>query len=725
MVGLLVAVAWLILAVVCGYPVVCLLRTIGKGGLKLDYIELLFVSALAGSLVIGWLGLLVAELGLFSLPTLAVGMVAVVVGSLVGLWARRGTLAPLVRKPSPAAWLIVPLVGMALVAFFHPAEFVLGGGDAGVYVNVGANIANTGSLLIHEEGLADLSAGVWPGLFRQTGPTSAVQYVRLPGFYLADDVAGLVVPQFFPLHPVWLATCNALLGLRASLYATPVWAALGVLAVSLAVKRAFDMRIGLLAAFLLLVTPTQVYFARYPTAEPLTQFLIWAGLYCFVAFTMGDEPMWGVLSGLALGQVFLARVDALPLLLLPLAWLVHVMVRRRPWRRQLWFFLPLAAMLLHALLHGVFFSWPYVWEVYGHLWRLGLRYLGQTWWILIGAAVCGIALAWAARRLRMGAMQGERALRWSAAAAVLAMGLFAYFVWPRTGEVTLAQYWYGGVSIPIMNHLNLVRAAWYLSPLGVWLGIAGVALMLLRGDGRRMWPLVATGLTFSVGYLFNIMNNPFHIYATRRYVPVVFPFFAIGMAYALVWLWEQRHRWRPAGVAAWVLGLSLVAWLIYNNRVVWNLAELRGLVQQVDALAGQLEPGAVLLFDDDVPVGVGATIGTPLQYLHGFIAFDLQEEHLDPEALVEGVGLWQDEGRTVYWVRGPEASYDLPDELSLTPVMERLIAVPYLEGSYDHFPTQVLEFRAPLQLYQLVLEKPVPTSDAPAEAGVVLRDPPR
>ena len=197
------------------------------------------------------------------------------------------------------------------------------------------------------------------------------------------------------------------------------------------------------------------------------------------------------------------------------------------------------------------------------------------------------------------------------------------------------------------------------------------------------------------------------------------------MAYALVWLWEQRDRWRPAGVAAWVLGLSLGAWLIYNNRVVWNLVELRGLVQQVDALAGQLEPGAVLLFDDDVAVGVGATIGTPLQYLHGFTAFDLREEHLDPEALVEGIGLWQDEGRTVYWVRGPEASYDLPDELSLTPVMERLIAVPYLEGSYDHFPTQVLEFRAPLQFYQLVLEEPVPTSDAPAEAGVVLRDPPR
>jgi hypothetical protein len=240
--------------------------------------------------------------------------------------------------------------------------------------------------------------------------------------------------------------------------------------------------------------------------------------------------------------------------------------------------------------------------------------------------------------------------------------------------------------------------------MGVWLGIAGAALMLLRGDGKRMWPLVTTGLSFSVVYLLNIMNNPFHIYAVRRYVPVVFPFFAAGMAYSLISLWDQRHRWRPAGVAAWVLGLALLAGLLYNNRAVWNLVEYRGLVDQVDALAGELEPGAVLLFDDDVPVGVGATIGTPLQYLHGFTAFDLQEEYLDPEALVEGVRLWQDEGHTVYWVRGPQASYDLPDGLSVVPVMERLIAVPYLEGSYDHFPTKRLEFTAPLALYEVVLE---------------------
>jgi hypothetical protein len=634
--GLVVATVWFACAFASGYPIICLLRTFGKRTLRLDWIELGFASALLGTLVIGWLGLLMAELGIFSLSKLVGILLAFLAGTVMALRTRRGTLRLLASIPSRPAWLILPLAVLALVVFFHPAEFILGGADAGVYVNLGANAARTGSLLIHEDGLAEVPTSLWPGLFRQMPTGAPVRYVRFPGFYLSDDVPGLVIPQFFPLHPVWVAISNGLLGLRASLYMTPLWATLGVVALVLAVNRAFDMRVGLLAASLLLVIPTQVYFARYPTSEALTQFLLWAGLYGFVAFTVDEHPLWGVLSGLALGQVFLVRIDALPVLLLPLAWLIYSLWRRS-WRKQLWFSAPFAIMLLHTFLHACLFSWPYVWEVYRGVWYLGLYFVRHAWWLLISLLLATTSLLWAARRFRISLAKGGRIARCAGAVMVLGMGLFAYFVWPRTGHTVLAPYWYGGGPIPIQNHLNLVRLAWYVSPLGVWLGIAGVTLMLLEGDSRRMWPLVTTGVAFSIVYLYNIMNNPYHIYAMRRYVPVVFPFFAAGMAYALVWLWEQRQRWRAAAGIAWMLGLTLLAWLLYSNRAVWNLVEYRGLVDQVESLAMDLEPGAVLLFDDEVPVGAGATVGTPLQYLYGFTAFDLQEEMVSPAALLEGI----------------------------------------------------------------------------------------
>jgi len=240
--------------------------------------------------------------------------------------------------------------------------------------------------------------------------------------------------------------------------------------------------------------------------------------------------------------------------------------------------------------------------------------------------------------------------------------------------------------------------------LGVWLGIAGMALILLRGKVARMWAPVLVGLAFSIAYLYNIMNNPLHIYGMRRYVPVVFPFFCAGMAYALVYVWEQRRRWRGAAAVAWLLGLALVAMLMHNGRAIWNLVEYRGMVGQVELLATELEPGSVLLFEDDAPVGAGSVVGTPLQYVFGFTAFDLQEEWIEREPLLDTIAGWQESGRRVYWVIGSQATSQISSLATVQPETATVIDVPCLEQSYEHFPTRWVECRIPLQFYKVVLE---------------------
>ena len=695
---------WATLALLTGYPTFCLLQTLGRPP-SADGLDGLFTSLLLGSLVVGWTALLLAEAGWFSLPSLTIGLLLVLAGVGIVLRLRGGTLRPPAPPPLRTAGAFLLLLGLASLAFFHPAEFILGGADAGVYVNLGANIARTGSLLIHEEGIATLPPSLWPGLFRATSPQAVAPYTRFPGFYLTGGASGeqppgslpLVIPQFFPLHPVWLAIVNAAFGVRTSLYLTPLWAALGVVALALALRQALGTGIGLLAGFLLLITPLQVYFARYPTAEPLTQFLLWGGVYGLVAFVGDGHPLWGVLSGLALGQVFLTRIDALPLLLLPP--ILPYALRQRPRRTLGWFFVPFGLMLLHAALHTWRFSWPYAWDVYGSMGRLGLHLLRKVWWLLI-PLVAGLAvLGWASRRFPA-TEHHRRLLRRSGAATLVALGLFAYLVWPRIGQVRMIPYWYGETSIPVQNHLNLVRLGWYLSPLGIGLAIAGAALMVLRAEMERAWPVLVPGLSFSLLYLYNILNNPFHIYAMRRYVPVVVPFFAAGAAYALAGLWGRRRRWRPMAPATGLLGLVLVGWLLYNGRAVWTLVEYRGLIDQVETLAARLEPGAVLLFEDDAPVGAGSTLGTPLQYLYGFTAFDLQEDRLDLSALTQAIGRWRATGRPVYWVRGPRlTTIQVPDHP--VPTLGTWLLEHRLEQSYTHFPVRWEVRKVPLEFYRL------------------------
>lgn len=701
--GLLLVVVWGVVTFAVGYPWVTLLNKVKQRSVALDFGEILFINTLSGSLITGWLALSLLQLGIYSIVNVGVALTTVLLLGIIGLRFTHTRLLPL-PAPTLRDGLVLGLLLIAALLFFWPAEYVVGGADASVYLDLGAIWSRAGSFTFSEPLLEDLSPALFPGLFREMPPGQPMQYLRFPGFYINAAAPARIVPQFYPLHPVWLTLAYGLFGLRGSLYVTPLWAVMGVWAVYMTFKRLCGAKVGLIGAFLLIITPLQIYFARYPTAEPLTQYLTWAGLFSFIMYSMEGDALWGVLSGCALGQIFLTRIDALPMLLIPGLWLLYTL-RRGVRLESLWFFAPFTLLLLQTVAQGLGPSYQYAWEIYGSVWRmLSTLFQGPFWPMLLALCVILLILYGVWRFPSMGPRL-VRAAKWGGALGILGAGIYAYFILPRIGILQEAPYWYGGGTIPLQNHLNLVRLGWYLSPLGIGLGIAGIIAIVARGDWRRAWPVLGVGLSFSFIYVRNIFNNPFHVYAMRRYVPVVLPFFVLGMVYGLsrLWGWRERER-KVARTAAIILGITLVGWLGYNNRAIWNLVEFRGLTAQLDTLAQRLEPNAILLFDDAATTGVGVTIGAPLQYLYGFTAFDLQEEKLDHIALMTAIDDWQQAKRPVYWVEGSAPVIGIPPDTKFAPDFDVLIRAPYLEQSYFHFPTERLEYRVPLEFYKLAVD---------------------
>ncbi len=286
--------------------------------------------------------------------------------------------------------LVFGLLLIAVLLFFWPAEYVIGGADASVYLHLGAVWSRTGSFTFSEPLLADVSPVLFPGLMREMRPGQPMQYLRFPGFYINAGEPSRIVPQFYPLHPTWLTLAYGLFGLSGSLYVTPLWAMLGVWAVYLAFKHLCGAKAGLIGAFLLMITPLQIYFARYPTAESLTQYLTWAALFSFIVYSKEGGALWGLLSGCALGQTFLTRIDALPMLLIPGVWLLLNVVQHGLRLELLWFFTPLLLLLLQAAAQGLGPSYQYVWEIYGSLWRRVTLYLPYLWLMLV--ILCGMSL---------------------------------------------------------------------------------------------------------------------------------------------------------------------------------------------------------------------------------------------------------------------------------------------------------------------------------------------
>lgn len=688
-------------------------RRVLGANLKADLttIEALFLSVVLSAALTGIVSLALAQAGCFSLPTLIVVLLLVSSGIAGAAWLKQRSLLWHVAPSPKAEWLAAVSVMLgAAVLFLHPHEYILGGGDAGVYVNVGANLAKTGSLLIHEPLLTGIDPGLLPGLLREQPPGVATRFIRLPGFYLSDTVPGLVIPQFYPLHPIWLGVGYSLFGVAGALLVTPVWGVLSVVAVYLYGRSLFNWQTGWLAALLLLVTPLQIYFARYPTAEPITQLLSWTSIWAFTMFGQDRSPrgLWGLVAGVTFGQVFLARIDALPMLLIPVGWIAVLLWHRR-WHGSEWFFwVPLVSLISYAGFHGLMFSEPYTLGAYGSVAPL----LVNQFWPIVAIGIVGGALGFWLVKYRQRVRQGQwrlfemtllpwrQILRYGAAVVLVGLAVHAYFVRPRVGSVVLARYWYGGGQIPITNHENLVRLGWYLSPLGIGLAVVGGVLLLFSKRWDRLWPLWAVGGAFTFLYIYNIFNNPFHIYAMRRYVPVVVPFLVLAAAYTVSWLW-QRATWRkPGRLASIVLLLALMGWLAYNDRLIWDQVDYEGAVEQIEHLAHLFEDEAVVLFVDDPPVGLGAVLGTPLQYLHGITSFDLQEDRVDADLLQEQVARWLGEGYAVYIARNPDSSTRLLDECLVLAGAAQL-DMPLLEQTYDHIPSVIQRVHYRVEIYQV------------------------
>lgn len=316
-----------------------------------DWLERAYLVLAVSLALSGWVGLILAQVGIFS-AGLLVGLLALytLVVGFVGwrkgrwAWARRPLLAPLReevpparsperavagvgrggrprRTPGPWKWaranscalLFLLLSALFVGLAFRPFELILGPRDAAVYPATAAQIAAHGSIRIADPilttlpdpALSDENNRLWTSLILlQSAGRFYYHYLRMPGFFIAEaDVEagvtipqgipdadkGVVVPQFYYLYPTWLAIAFSLVGIQFGLLMTPYLSFLGGVGVFLVARRLFGAPAALLAGLLLNLNVLQVWFARYSTAEGATQFLLFLCLYGLVRLEEGEE----------------------------------------------------------------------------------------------------------------------------------------------------------------------------------------------------------------------------------------------------------------------------------------------------------------------------------------------------------------------------------------------------------------------------------------------------
>jgi Dolichyl-phosphate-mannose-protein mannosyltransferase len=652
------ALAGFVLFFVPGLVFLALLSREDRDDLALD--EALFLAVAVSVIASAWLGLVLAEAGFFSLVGAAAILGAAALGA--ALVGRRRLVWPLPRPRS--AHEIGPalvLLALAVTLQCRPSQYIMGGRDPGAYIASMGIIARTGGI-VFQDPLVRAVPREDVELFYRHPSKEDFSWSRFMGFDLERPESGRVFPQFFHLFPAFGAYLFQAMGQKGALATPCVFGVLGTLGVFFAFRRIFGREAALLASLFLAVNVVQVWFARFPVSEPVSQFLIFCGLLAFSRWETHGSPAFGALAGTAFGLTLLVRIDSV-LIVLPLAlyFVARPATGAVAWRRAAAVLVPFALLSLHAAFHAAFWARKYVVQIAT---RRYWRYPAPVW-ALAAAAVLGlVVLAW-----RYGPTLGrtlprhQERLRALAGAFVIGLALYAYFLRPELSAWAGGDGNARGVAVDdpglqtVLHALGFQRLAahdaqaffrlgWFVSPLGLLLGTLGLVAVLRAWRARYLLP-VLTAVTFAGFYFYKIRIWNDYYFALRRFVPVVLPFLFGFTAFLLVRL-AQRGGLRR--VSAGLLALGLLALYAKDTAPLFRYVDWKGSVDFVSDVARRFGPEDVVIFEQPKSVHL---LSLPLWAAYGVGALELARFNPDPERLLHLVRSWRGRYRNVYFVHTP------------------------------------------------------------------------
>ncbi len=566
------------------------------------WLEILALAGLVAVSVTSVASLLLAWVGLHN------GWVAL----LIGVVATLATIVLVARRsrdlrPVIPAWPQVAVLGVLIVVagaqFFPGFPMAVKNRDPGVYINHAVAIAREGSDSIPDP-VFDTGAEIHvvdgdPQLVTSAGD---IQWRRRTyrGFATDPNDDTALLPSFFHLWPTTLATAFDIGGRRGMFNLTPMLGLGAVVLVFLATRRAFGLVAATVTGGLLAVNMLEVWQAKFPTAEALTQFL-YAGALLAVAMALATR--WRVAAGIAGGLVglgFVARPEGLYIVFLALFVLALL------WGLEAWdgrasaFLIGLAPPAVIGAYQAYVRATNYVANQEG---------LPSKWLSLLGVVLLvlgAVVLRWLRHHpfglvRRVKAIDPQRA--WQVAAWVLAAGYLVFLVvaWFRP-QIFGNSYRVDkdGVRSRGYDEQNLRRLGWFLTIPGLVLAWLGLALGAWKKWSVVAWAIVLPGLLVAPVLIWEPRIAPNLMWWGRRYVPMVLVtlLILIGAVASFVWHWgaglsgpatesQRAGRLRNPRVvrgAVAAVVLLLGGLMLRQSNDLWQHREFGGSTGVVDQL---------------------------------------------------------------------------------------------------------------------------------------------
>lgn len=503
-----------------------------------------------------------------------------------------------------AVILTLLVIGVTWLNIGLVSELVTAGRD-------GATYANTASFLVEGDGL-------FPQAIEEPFTGLDLEF-KAPGFVVRDD--GTFWQQFLHAPSAMYAFFGEVFGKSALFAVNALLSGVAVLAIFSLASRLVAPWWALLATVATAVSLPFAYYSRGTFSEMATLVMSIGGLWVgHVALTSSQKHAVG--AGLLLGCSAIVRVDAwmtavaIGLVLVMTIWLGE----RREAAIVKQILSGFGAVAALGLIDLALFSEPYIAN-------LGIRLQAL---ILAAILIRLLApLATAAPLQRLAATVRSRTDQVNLLVTIVMVAFMAY-IWfgrallpPSTGPgvygIEALQIAEGVAVEPTRSYAEL--SMWWL----VWyLGIPMIVLGTLGAISsvRRAWHpqtaalrlVVFTFLVPAATYLIRPSINPDHIWAIRRFLPIVIPILVIFAMVALESLTTrlgQEPRGRVLSVGLVVLAVAPV---LVASGPLFLTADRPGLAGQMEALCERLGTSrSVLIVDDDPELPLTWRLGPPLR----------------------------------------------------------------------------------------------------------------
>ena len=640
----------------------------------LDFSDLVFICLLISILLSSISGFILAVSGLFSLTNLIIIHISYCV--LLILIFRPSFKIHVVKKSFAKDYLVLFLIiAIAMVLFFHPYEYIAGGWDPGVYVNTGINISRTGSILIHDDFLKELS----PEDQKVFSHIRHIGVEKYPGFPITDADKGIITPYFFHLYPVWVAIFYSLGGTKFALMVNAVFGLFSLFAIYSGVKVLFNREAGLISVFLVATNIAQIWQVRFPTTEILTQFLIFSGIYLLALFSKDNGIFFGVLAGIIFAVTFLARIDTI--LLLPALLIFFYYRSLIKFRKEDLSFI--SAFTLIMLLVFIY---------YLTLARLTAGFIINDFTIIkstlfvifiIAVSLVLIAFRMLPEHIRAVGISALSSKRTKLVIIILLSMLFLYGCFIRPAF------------IEGKNAKNLLELSWFLTPIGLAAAFAGLIWLTFNGLDKYNIFFYMTAIFVSLFFINSKMIVPVYMWAVRRFIPVVVPSAAVLTGY---FLYRIRSAFPKKGTVIVVLILSgITLYSFITGKGLLSDREYKGLVDFCREFANSFDKEDILVCDE-------SWLATPLHYIHGLNTLQISDQHtihaIQKCARASQLMYNWSENNNVFYITHREAVFPL--DFDLKKVDEATLQSVKMEQTRNRMPGSFYKFTPQVKVFKAV-----------------------